>query len=58
MNGLVGGGTELADEFLQIKLGGDLALFQALGHLLIAAEDAAPGSVVDTGVHGDQHRGL
>ena len=41
------GGTELADEFLQIKLGGDLALFQALGHLLITAEDAAPGTVVD-----------
>src|SRR6478609_769698 len=48
VNGLVGGGTELADDFLQIKLGGDLALFQALGHLLITAEDAAPGSVVDT----------
>ena len=46
--GLVRGGTELADDFLQIKLGGDLALFQALGHLLIAAEDAAPGTVVDS----------
>jgi formate dehydrogenase major subunit len=48
LTGLVKGGTELADDFLQIKLGGDLALFQALGHLLIAAEDAAPGTVVDT----------
>ena len=45
--GLVKGGTELADELLQIRLGGDLALFQALGHLLIAAEDKAPGTVVD-----------
>ena len=47
LTGLVRGGTELADDFLQIKLGGDLALFQALGHLLITAEDAAPGTVVD-----------
>jgi formate dehydrogenase major subunit len=46
--GLVRGGAELADDFLQIKLGGDLALFQALGHLLLAAEEAAPGTVVDT----------
>jgi formate dehydrogenase major subunit len=48
VNGLVGGGTELADDFLQIKLGGDLALFQGLGHLLITADDDAPGSVVDS----------
>jgi len=45
--GLVGTGTNLADEFLQIKVGGDLALFQALGHLLLEEEDRAPGSVVD-----------
>ena len=47
MSGLVKGGVELADDYLQIKLGGDLALFQALGHLLITAEDDAPGTVVD-----------
>ena len=46
--GVIGGGTELADDFLQIKIGGDLALFQALGHLLVTAEDQAPGSVLDT----------
>jgi molybdopterin-dependent oxidoreductase alpha subunit len=34
--GLVGGGTALADVHLPIRLGGDLALFQALGHLLLA----------------------
>jgi formate dehydrogenase major subunit len=45
--GTVGGGTPIADEFLQIKVGGDLALFQALGHLLLEAEDAAPGTVID-----------
>jgi len=34
--GLVGAGTPLADEFLQIRLGGDQALFQAAGNLLLS----------------------
>ncbi|GAB2987873.1 FdhF/YdeP family oxidoreductase [Amycolatopsis acidiphila] len=45
--GVVGKGTALADEFAQIRLGGDLALFQAIGHLLLSWEDAAPGTVLD-----------
>ncbi|WP_138444034.1 FdhF/YdeP family oxidoreductase [Sinomonas susongensis] len=45
--GLVGGGAKVADEFLKIRVGGDLALFQALGHLLLAAEERSPGTVVD-----------
>ncbi|WP_416382202.1 FdhF/YdeP family oxidoreductase [Nocardia higoensis] len=40
-------GVDLADDFLQIRLGGDLALFQGLGRLLFEAEDRAPGTVVD-----------
>jgi hypothetical protein len=47
VSGVVGGGTPLADEYLQIKVGGDLALFQALGHLLLAEEERNPGTVVD-----------
>ena len=47
VRGVVGKGTPLADEFAQIKLGGDLAFFQALGHLLLSWEQAAPGTVVD-----------
>ncbi|OKJ07511.1 FdhF/YdeP family oxidoreductase [Kitasatospora sp. CB01950] len=39
--GLVGGGTKLTDLFLQIRLGGDLALFRALNHLLLTT----PGAV-------------
>ncbi|HVW41226.1 MAG TPA: FdhF/YdeP family oxidoreductase [Amycolatopsis sp.] len=55
--GLAGRGTALADEFAQIRLGGDLALFQAIEHLLLSWEDAAPGTVVDrefieTSAHG------
>lgn len=45
--GLVGKGTELADEFCQIRLGGDQALFQAIGHLLLRWEAEQPGTVVD-----------
>ena len=46
-SGVLGNGTNLADEFLQIKVGADLALFQALGHLLLEEEERVPGSVVD-----------
>ena len=35
VNGLIAGGTPLADAYLQIKVGGDLALFQAIGSLLL-----------------------
>ncbi len=35
VRGLTGVGTDLASEFLPIRLGGDLALFQALGALLL-----------------------
>ncbi|MGY2747607.1 FdhF/YdeP family oxidoreductase [Arthrobacter sp. UYCu723] len=47
LTGVVGHGTAIADEYLQIKVGGDLALFQALGHLLLEAEKESPGTVVD-----------
>ncbi|GLZ32713.1 formate dehydrogenase subunit alpha [Lentzea sp. NBRC 105346] len=33
--GVIGRGTALADEFCQIRIGGDQALFQAIGHLLL-----------------------
>ncbi len=36
--GIVGRGTTIADQFLQIRLGGDLALFQALNRLLVEAD--------------------
>ncbi|MBU6536310.1 FdhF/YdeP family oxidoreductase [Streptomyces sp. NPDC057245] len=45
--GVVGGGTRIADRFLHIRPGGDLALFQALNRLLLEAEDARPGEVLD-----------
>ncbi len=45
--GVLGRGTLLADQFLQIRLGGDGALFGALSRRLLEAEDAAPGTVLD-----------
>ncbi|MER6980598.1 FdhF/YdeP family oxidoreductase [Streptomyces carpinensis] len=45
--GVLGRGTQIADQFLQIRPGGDLALFQALNRMLLEAEEAAPGAVLD-----------
>jgi molybdopterin-dependent oxidoreductase alpha subunit len=47
VNGVVGHGVPIADEFVQIRLGGDMALFAGLGRLLLEADDRAPGTVVD-----------
>ncbi|BBZ76743.1 putative oxidoreductase [Mycolicibacterium anyangense] len=47
VNGVVGHGVPIADEFVQIRIGGDLALFKGLGRLLVDAEDRSPGSVID-----------
>jgi len=44
--GLVGTGVELADRFLQIRVNGDLALFQAVNARLIA-RDQVTGDVLD-----------
>ena len=45
--GVLGSGTPLSDDFLQIRLNGDLALFRGVNRLLLEAEDAAPGTVLD-----------
>jgi len=47
VNGVVGHGVPIADEFVQIRLGGDLALFKGLGRLLVETDDRNPGSVID-----------
>ncbi|MFJ6073068.1 FdhF/YdeP family oxidoreductase [Streptomyces sp. NPDC093065] len=45
--GVIGRGVQIADRFLHIRSGGDLALFQALNRLLLESEDARPGAVLD-----------
>jgi molybdopterin-dependent oxidoreductase alpha subunit len=47
VRGLLFRGRQIADEFLQIRLGGDQALFQALGKVLIELDDASGGAVLD-----------
>ncbi|QHE70174.1 FdhF/YdeP family oxidoreductase [Rhodococcus sp. WAY2] len=47
VHGVVGNGVQIADEFLQIRIGGDQALFQGLGRLLLEEEDRNPGTVID-----------
>jgi molybdopterin-dependent oxidoreductase alpha subunit len=49
VHGVVGDGIPIADEFVQIRIGGDMALFAGLGRLLLEAdEQGGPrASVVD-----------
>ncbi|QGK69202.1 FdhF/YdeP family oxidoreductase [Allosaccharopolyspora coralli] len=56
--GVVGSGTPLADEFAQIRLGGDLALFKAIGSLLVEADAESPGTVLDREFLAEQTQGL
>jgi molybdopterin-dependent oxidoreductase alpha subunit len=44
--GIIGGGTEIADEYCQIRLGGDQAFFALLGKQLLHA-DRRRGDVLD-----------
>jgi len=43
----LGGSQEIADLYLQVRLGGDVALLQGIMKELLALEDRAPGSVLD-----------
>ena len=47
VRGLIGKGTQLADQFLQVRLGGDMALLQAVSKRVLEAERARPGTVLD-----------
>ncbi|TLM80714.1 FdhF/YdeP family oxidoreductase [Pseudarthrobacter sp. NamE2] len=47
VKGIIGRGTDLADQFLQIRIGGDMALLQAVSKRVLDAEAANPGTVLD-----------
>ncbi|TQS45112.1 FdhF/YdeP family oxidoreductase [Cryptosporangium phraense] len=51
-SGIIGNGTVLADEFAQIRINGDLALFQALNRLLLETEDALDDDFIAEHTHG------
>ncbi|MEC4019734.1 FdhF/YdeP family oxidoreductase [Streptomyces sp. H27-D2] len=50
--GLAGGGTALTDLFLQIRLGGDQALFRALNQLILETEGALDEDFIHEHTHG------
>ncbi|GAA2721108.1 MULTISPECIES: FdhF/YdeP family oxidoreductase [Streptomyces] len=52
--GLAGRGTPLTDLFLQIRLGGDQALFRMLGKLLLETEGALDTAFIEEHTHGFQ----
>ncbi len=58
VRGIVGRGTELADQYLQIRSGGDMALLQATSRRVLEAEAAAPGTVLDHEFLGKHSLGL
>ncbi|HEU4506823.1 MAG TPA: FdhF/YdeP family oxidoreductase [Pyrinomonadaceae bacterium] len=45
--GLIGGGTELADLFLQVRINGDVALLKGISKAVLALEERRPGEVLD-----------
>src|SRR5690606_26913800 len=44
---LLGAATQISSEYLQIKIGGDAALLKGMQKLVLEAEAAAPGTVLD-----------
>jgi formate dehydrogenase major subunit len=47
VKGIIGHGTDLADQYLQIRVGGDMALLQAISKRVLDAERKNPGTVLD-----------
>jgi molybdopterin-dependent oxidoreductase alpha subunit len=47
LKGMLGMGTVLTDIFLQVRIGGDMPLLQAIEKLLLEKEEQTPGSVFD-----------
>jgi molybdopterin-dependent oxidoreductase alpha subunit len=46
-SGVIGSGTELTDLFLQVRINGDLALFQAINRLILDTAEGRPGGVAE-----------
>ncbi|KFF60742.1 hypothetical protein JF66_02480 [Cryobacterium sp. MLB-32] len=47
VKGIIGRGTDISDQFMQIRLGGDMALLQAVSKRVLDAEAKNPGTVLD-----------
>jgi formate dehydrogenase major subunit len=58
VRGIIGNGTGLADQYMQIRLGGDMALMQAVSKRVLEAEAADPGRVLDHAFLAEHCQGL
>lgn len=58
VNGIVGHGVQIADQFLQIRIGGDMALLQAVSKRVLDAEAKNPGTVLDHAFLAEHCEGL
>ncbi|WP_354241377.1 FdhF/YdeP family oxidoreductase [Arthrobacter sp. UYEF20] len=58
VKGIIGRGTEIADQFLHIRIGGDMALLQAISKRVLDAEDRNPGTVLDHAFLSEHCEGL
>ncbi len=58
VKGIVGRGTEIADQFLHIRIGGDMALLQAISKRVFDAEARNPGTVLDHAFLAEHCEGL
>jgi formate dehydrogenase major subunit len=47
VKGIAGRGTQIADQFMQVRIGGDMALLQAVSKRVLDAEAKNPGTVLD-----------
>ena len=58
VRGTIGKGTDIADQFLQIRIGGDMALMQAVSKRVLEAEEKNPGTVLDHAFLAEHTQGL
>lgn len=58
VKGIIGHGTQIADQFLQIRIGGDMALLQAVSKRVLDAEARNPGTVLDHAFLAEHCEGL
>ena len=58
VKGVIGHGTDIADQYLQVRLGGDMALLQAVSRRVFDAEAADPGTVLDHAFLAEHCEGL
>jgi molybdopterin-dependent oxidoreductase alpha subunit len=58
VRGIIGNGIGLADQYMQIRLGGDMALMQAVSKRVLEAEAANPGTVLDHAFLAEHCQGL